>query len=87
LAVAVALLLAFAIAGLIVRRVGGLRTLGFILAGAFGLLCMHLVLNSVAGINAIAATRDISGLLMQSFAGALAGAVYVFLHPAKTAKT
>jgi len=86
LAVAIALLLAFAIAGLIVRRIGGLRTLGFVLAGALGLLSMHLVLNSAAGINAVAATRDVSGLLMQSVAGALAGAVYVFLHPEKTVK-
>lgn len=85
LAVAVALLLAFSIAGFIVRRVGGLRTLGFILAGALGLLSMHLVLNSATGLNAVAATRELSGLLMQAVAGALAGVVYVLLHPAEAA--
>lgn len=83
-AIAVALLLAFAVAGFVVRRVGGLRTFGFVLAGALGMLTMHLVLNSVTGINPVAATRDLVGLGFQSVAGALAGAVYVLLHPARS---
>lgn len=87
LAVAVALLLAFAAAGFIVRRVGGLRTIGFVLAGALGLLTMHVVLNSITGLNAVAATRDAMGLIMQSVAGAFAGGAYVLLHPAKSASS
>lgn len=85
IAIAVALLLAFAVAGFIVRRAGlfSLRTIGFVLAGAVGLLVMHLVLNSVAEINPVAATREIAGLGWQAFAGALAGAAYIGLHPAK----
>lgn len=83
IAVAVALLIAFAVAGFIVRKIGGLRTVGFVLAGAVGMLTMHLVLNSVAGINPVAATRDLSGLGLQAVVGALAGAVYVLLHPAR----
>ena len=86
-AIAVALLLAFAVAGLIIRRVGGLRTLGFVLAGAAGMLMMHVILNSVAEINPVAATRGSLGLGLQAVAGALAGAAYVWLHPDRTAES
>ncbi len=82
-AIAVALLLAFSIAGFIVRRVGGLRTLGFVLAGGLGLLAMHLILNSLFGMNPIAATRELSGLIAQMLAGALGGWAYVLAHPSQ----
>ena len=83
-AISVALLLAFATAGLVVRRLGGLRTFGFVLAGALGLLAMHLIMNATMGLNPVAATRDALGLGLQAVAGALAGAAYVWLHPARS---
>ena len=82
-AIAVALLLAFAIAGFVVRKIGGLRTLGFVFAGAVGLFAMHSILGSVFEMHPIAATRDSLGLLGQMLAGALGGAAYVAVHPAR----
>ena len=81
LAVAVMILIAFAICGFLVRRVGGLRTLGFVLAGALGMVGLHLLLNAVFEINSIAASRDLAGLMGQAIAGACGGLAYVFLHP------
>ncbi len=80
-AVAVMILIAFAVCGFLVRRIGGLRTFGFVLAGALGMVGLHLVLNSVAEINAIAASRNFAGLMGQAIAGACGGLAYVFLHP------
>ncbi len=81
LAIAVMLLVAYAIAGFAVRQIGGLRTLGFVLAGALGMVGLHLVLNAVFEINSIAASRDLIGLIGQGVAGGLGGMAYVVLHP------
>lgn len=83
LAIAVMLFIAFAVAGFIVRRVGGLRTLGFVLAGALGMIGLHLILGSVFEMNPIAASRDLVGLLGQGAAGAIGGLVYILLHPTR----
>lgn len=80
-AIAVMLFIAFAVAGFIVRRIGGLRTLGFVLAGGLGMIGLHLVLNAVFGINSIAASRDTLGLIGQGIAGAIGGLAYIWLHP------
>lgn len=85
LAIAVMLLIAFALAGFIVRRVGGLRTSGFVLAGALGMIGLHLILGSLLEMNPIAASRDVVGLLGQGIAGAIGGLAYVWLHPASSA--
>jgi len=82
IAIAVMLLIAFAVAGFVVRRIGGLRTFGFVVAGALGMISLHLILNNVFGSSAIAASRELSGLLFQGLAGALGGMAYVALHPA-----
>jgi len=80
-AIAVMILIAFAVCGFLVRRLGRLRTFGFVLAGAVGMVGLHLVLNSVAEINAIAASRTLTGLIGQAIAGACGGLAYVLLHP------
>ena len=81
LAVSVMLLIAFAVAGFVVRRIGGLRPAGFVIAGALGMVGLHLLLNFVFEINSIAASRELTGLLGQAFAGACGGVGYLLLHP------
>ena len=81
LAIAVMLLVAFSIAGFVVRRIGGLRTLGFVLAGALGMVGLHLIMKVVFEINSVAASRDLLGLVGQAVAGALGGLTYIWLHP------
>jgi len=81
LAVAVMILIAFAVCGFLVRRIGGLRTFGFVLAGALGMVGLHLLLNAVFEINSIAASRSFAGLIGQAIAGACGGLAYVLLHP------
>ena len=81
LAVAVMILIAFAVCGFLVRRLGRLRTFGFVLAGAVGMVGLHLLLNAVFEINSIAASRSFAGLVGQAAAGACGGLAYVFLHP------
>jgi len=81
LAIAVMMLIAFAICGFVVRRLGGLRTLGFVLAGALGMVGLHLALNAAFEINSIAASRSLAGLLGQAIAGACGGLAYIALHP------
>jgi len=81
LAIAVMLLIAFAIAGFVARRLGGLRTIGFVLAGGLGMIALHLLLGAVFEMNPIAASRDLPGLLGQGLAGALGGLAYIWLHP------
>ena len=80
-AVAVMILVAFAVCGYLVRRLGGLRTFGFVLAGAVGMVALHLLLNAVFEINSIAASRTFAGLIGQAIAGACGGLAYVLLHP------
>ena len=85
LAIAVMILIAFAVAGFLVRRVfdskSGMRRLGFVLAGALGMVGLHLTLNAVFEINSIAASRDFLGLAGQALAGALGGLAYLWIHP------
>lgn len=80
-AIGLMVLIAFAVCGFVVRRLGSLRTFGFVLAGALGMVGMHLVLNAVTEINPIAASRSLVGLMGQAVAGAIGGLAYVLLHP------
>jgi hypothetical protein len=79
LIMAVALLVAFLIAGLIVRWVPNLRMLGFVLAGAVGMFAMIMFFKVSMGTNPIAVTRTLVGFASQCLAGALAGFIYVKL--------
>ena len=75
--IAVALLIAFAIGGLVIRWVPHLRTLGFVLAGAMGMFAMIMFFKVFMGTNPIAVTRTLTGLVSQCAAGALAGFIFV----------
>lgn len=77
--IAVALLLAWPVAGWLGRRSPEKRTLLFALAGGTALLCIHLALNWSFDITLVAVARTPLGLLSQVLAGAAAGYVYTRL--------
>ncbi|MDT8450246.1 MAG: hypothetical protein RQ847_08720 [Wenzhouxiangellaceae bacterium] len=76
---AIAFALAWPVAGLLSRRLHANRTLLFMLAGFSAVAVMILAMNQLLPVTAIAATRNASGLLAMSLAGASAGAIYVRL--------
>ncbi len=74
--IAIALALAFPVAGFLARLGGLARSLWFVFAGLVALVALHLIMKAVLGLTGIAATRTLAGLLSQGLAGAVAGAVY-----------
>ena len=74
--IAVAFLIAFPAAGLLVRNRPALRTAIFILAGIVAVLCIHFALKMTFDIAPVAAARTNVGLALQASAGALGG--YLF---------
>ncbi len=79
--IAVALLLGFLVAALILRWVPQLRTLGYVSAGFAGIFMVDFLLGAVltGGTHPLAVTRTTIGLLSQCLAGALGGYVYVLV--------
>ena len=75
----VALLLAFLIGALIIRRVPHLRTIGYVLAGTMGIYAVIVGLGLITGTNPIAVTRSAAGLLSQVAAGAVGGLVFALV--------
>jgi hypothetical protein len=85
--VIVALLLAFLIGGLIIRRVPHLRTIGYVLAGTMGIYTVIVSLGLMLGTNPIAVTRSAVGLLSQVGAGAVGGLVFALITAKASAKS
>ena len=79
--VAFALLIAFMSAALLCRWLHRWRLPLYVLAGATGLVCIHLGLNLAFAITPVAIARTGGGLLLQAIAGAAAG--YAYLAPAR----
>ena len=77
---AVALLVAFLFATLVLRWVPHLRTLGYVLAGVVGMLTLILFFKILMGTNPIPVTRTVVGFASQCLAGAVAGLIYVRLN-------
>lgn len=72
--IAGALIAGFVVARFIVGWLPSLRTIGYLLAGAAGMLAMHLIMrNTFDGIVPVAATRSTMGLALQVLAGAFGG--------------
>lgn len=80
--VAVALLLALLTAAGLGKFLPRYRSLLFVIAGAAGLIAIHVILKAVLGLSGIAATRTLAGLLSQGVAGALGGYVFVSMRRA-----
>lgn len=78
--IAFALLLAFLVTALLYHLLRRARVLLYALAGATAMLALHLAMNAVFGLTAIAVARSAGGLLLQVLAGAVGGLVYVLLQ-------
>ncbi|GAB3292324.1 hypothetical protein [Parahaliea aestuarii] len=76
---AVTFVLAFAAAAQVARLAGGGRTFWYPLAGAVGVLVLHLVLNLALQITVVAVARTAVGLAGQCLAGAVGGWVFARL--------
>jgi hypothetical protein len=74
--IAVSFIISLPVAAGVIKFVPNLRLVGYVLAGAVGLVALHLVMKAVLGMTGIAATRTVLGLLSQGLAGALGG--YLF---------
>lgn len=77
--VAFALLIAFLSAALLCRWLHRWRGPLYLLAGATGVVCIHLGLHLAFGITPVAAARTGVGLLLQGVAGAAGGYSYLTL--------
>ena len=77
--VAVALLIGFLVAGLIIRWVPQLRTLGYILAGFTAIFTVDMALVASFMTHPLAVTRTTMGLLSLCVTGALGGYVFSVL--------
>lgn len=77
--VAFALLIAFMTAALLCRWFARWRLPLYALAGAAGLVTIHLALNLAFGLTPIAIGRSVGGLALQGLAGAVGGICYILL--------
>lgn len=73
---AVAFLIAFPVAALIIRFLPALRTLGYLLAGGAAMAVALGLMETVLGMMPVAGARTLGGLIAHAAAGALGG--YVF---------
>lgn len=73
--IAVALLLGFVVAGLISRFVG-LRTIGFVSAGAVAFFVMFMAIKATQGTIGLAGARSVFGMSAQLIVGALSGWIF-----------
>ena len=82
--IAVAFLIAFGVARLVLIWVPQLRTLGYVLAGFVAIYTVDFALGALltSGTHPLAVTRTTVGLLSQCVAGAIGGYVFVRLLPA-----
>ena len=78
--IAVALLIALLTASGLTRLLPNQRLFLYVLAGAVGIVAIHLIMKAVLGLSGIAATRTAAGLLCQGLAGALGGYVFYRLR-------
>ena len=74
--ITVAMAIGLAIAALIARKHPGWHRIGYVSAGFFAVIAMHLLMRQALDLTPVAATRIMSGLIYQGLAGAIGG--YVF---------
>lgn len=77
--IGVALLIGFGVAALLVRRFGSARLTLYALAGGCAMWALHTLLTLTLDITPVAAARTAAGLIVQSAAGAVGGAVFALL--------
>ena len=81
--IAIGYLIAFPVAALVLRVRPAWRNVGYPLAGGAALLVIHVALELVLGITAIAAVRTVGGLALQVACGALGGYIFLLCGPAR----
>ena len=81
--VAFGLLCAFMTAALLCRWRAAWRIPLYVLAGAAGIVTIHLLLHLAFQITPVAAARSPGGLLLQALAGAVGGLVYISLRQSR----
>lgn len=74
--IAVSYFVSMPVARSIIKYVPQQRAILYALAGAVGLVAIHLIMKMVLGLTGIAATRTFVGLLAQAIAGGVGG--YLF---------
>ena len=72
-------IVAFSLATLVLRLLGGGRTLWYSLAGGLGVVVTLLILQSALELTPIAGARSSLGLIMQGLAGVLGGYTFARL--------
>ena len=82
--IAVSFLIAMPVATLIIKYVPNLRLIGYVLAGAVGLVAIHVIMKMLLGFSGIAPTRTIVGLLAQAIAGGVGGYLFHLLSLKRT---
>jgi hypothetical protein len=79
--IAIALLVAFPVAGLVARLAPGLRWFVFMVAGAVAMFAIFTALKSSLGTVGLFGARGTMGLALQMGAGALGGLIFTVLKP------
>ncbi len=77
--IAFALLVAFMAAALCCRWLERWQVAVYALAGASGLITIHLTLNLALGLTPVAIARSVGGLMLQGLAGGIGGFTYILL--------
>ena len=72
---------AFSVAGLCIRFIGGKQLWWFLAAGGLGLMATLLVMKAVFVVTAIAGTRSSLGFISFGVAGAIGGWIFANLYP------
>lgn len=79
--IAIGLLVALPVAGLVARLAPGLRWFVFMVAGAIAMLVIFSALKALLGTVGLFGARGTIGLALQMGAGALGGLVFTLLKP------
>lgn len=77
--VAISFIISLPLAAGVIKFAPNLRLVGYVVAGAIGLVAVHLIMKAVLGLTGIAATRTVMGLLSQGLAGAFGGYLFYWL--------
>jgi len=82
--IAVSYLIAMPVASLIIKYAPRQRMILYVLAGAVGLVTIHLTMKLLLGISGIAPTRTVVGLLAQAVAGGVGGYLFHLISLKRT---
>lgn len=82
--IAVSYLIAMPVATFIIKYAPHQRMILYVLAGAVGLVAIHIIMKLLLGISGIAPTRTFVGLLAQAIAGGVGGYLFHLISMKRT---